>query len=162
MGHISKNFNAIGLHQCETLTCFWIGGTSNAWGSISTHLSNFSATAHLKKKYSDKQAKSKSTICSFKNTSTINLFCNLLVRSKVNPKSAQASSPHERGALFPTASSTHLMGSRSKPALWLFGQSYMVHFGQGWPGDSLRHTANPGTNGDLWMYTRMLLSTLFL
>lgn len=99
---------------------------------ISTYLSHLSAKAHLKKKYSDKQAKTKGTICLFKNTSTINLFCHLLVRSKVNPKSAQASSPHKWGALFPAASSTHISWARDLSQL--FGPSDVVHFKQGWPG----------------------------
>lgn len=99
---------------------------------ISTYLSHLSAKAHLKKKYSDKQAKTEGTICLFKNTSTINLFCHLLVRSKVNPKSAQASSPHKWGALFPAASSTHISWARDLSQL--FGPSDVVHFKQGWPG----------------------------
>lgn len=107
---------------------------------ISTYLSHLSAKAHLKKKYPDRQAKTESTICLFKNTSTINLFCHLLVRSKVNPKSAQASSPHKwRGPFSCSQQHTYFMGSGPQTALWLkWHGTFQARLAR----DSLRHTAN--------------------
>lgn len=127
--------------QCGNTDLYppWVsqtGETMSTQGRMSTYLRHLSAKAHTKHKCPDKQAETKSKIpMQFANVIIypINLFCHLLVRTKVNLKSKQATSPGGRGVLLSagsTARAVDVLGISAR-FFWLSGQSTVVHLQQG-------------------------------